>query len=75
MADDTDENVIPHSYTYFDVDGSYGCAHPDCLKIMDTTKFTDEDWEQLSVANDSKRMELAVQIFFERNPELAPNPD
>ncbi len=64
----TEENVVQHSFTYFDVDGSYGCAHPDCIKVVDTTRFTDEDWQRISVAGDRDRMALALEIAEQRNP-------
>ena len=55
--------------TYFDIDGSYGCAHPDCLVVLDTARFTDEDWQRIDVANDRDRMVLALEIAKQRIPD------
>lgn len=40
-------------------DGTYGTSN---IVLVDTSKWTDGDWEKLEDAGDSERMEVAVAI-------------
>lgn len=43
---------------YFTSDGAYGLAD-DYTTVIDTSGWSDEDWEQIENCSDSKRFELA----------------
>jgi hypothetical protein len=45
---------------YFATDGSYGSA--DSMEVLDTTKWTEADWEEIFEAYDHNRLEVAVEI-------------
>ena len=46
---------------YFASDGSYGTAEE--LTILDTTDWTDEDWELIEFSSDMKRANVAQHIW------------
>ena len=46
--------------TYFAKDGSYGNA--DKLFVADTTQWTEEDWDDIEMAHDSDRTEVAEEL-------------
>jgi hypothetical protein len=46
--------------TYFASDGSFGSA--DGLEIVDTSDWTEQDWEMIENASDSERPALAQHI-------------
>lgn len=46
--------------TYFATDGNYGPAQG--LVIIDTSDFTDTDWEAIDIVPDSMRIEIAKRI-------------
>jgi hypothetical protein len=46
--------------TYFAYDGNYGDA--DGIVILDTYRFTDEDWDLLEVTPDHERGQAAQEI-------------
>lgn len=48
--------------TYFAEDGSYGDAER--LVVMDTSDWTDEDWEKIEEASDWERPTVAQDIAF-----------
>jgi len=50
---------------YFASDGSYGTAEE--LTILDTTKWTDEDWELIDFATDMERSDVAQKIWQKYN--------
>jgi hypothetical protein len=52
------------SVTYFAEDGNYGDAAN--MRIIDTSKFTKEEWEQLDKANDNLRSRLAFVIHMSK---------
>lgn len=45
---------------YFATDGSYGSA--DSMEVLDTTKWTEADWEEIFEAYDHNRVEVALEI-------------
>ena len=45
---------------YFSPDGNYGDATD--LVVLDTSNFTDEDWELLSYVRDSERASFALAL-------------
>jgi len=52
------------SLAYFAEDGSYGDAKN--LRIIDTSEFTEEEWEIISNANDILRHKLAFVIYMSK---------
>ncbi len=50
---------------YFAADGNYGDATDGV--IVDTTDFTEEDWEKIENAPDEQRVHIAVRIVFDRS--------
>jgi hypothetical protein len=48
------------SKTYFTSDGTFGDASE--LEIIDTTQWTDEDWDEIQNCSDSDRLSLAWEI-------------
>lgn len=53
--------------SYFAADGNYGDA--DALVVVNTNRFTDEDWQAIDEAGDEERAEVALSIY--RNLEDA----
>lgn len=47
-------------HTYFSLDGSYGAA--DEVRIIDTSRWTGDDWEDIDRASDTDRLDLAIEI-------------
>ena len=45
---------------YFAMDGNYGDARG--MLMLDTTKWTDEDWDEIEEASDSERVGVAKII-------------
>lgn len=45
---------------YFSPDGNYGDC--DGLVVLDTSNFTDEDWELLSYVRDNERARFALAL-------------
>jgi hypothetical protein len=56
MSNDTMNHV------YFDADGCWGCAHERYFVVLDTTDWTDEDFDAVASCYDSDRMGLAIKI-------------
>ena len=52
------------SLAYFAEDGSYGDAKN--LRIIDTSNFTKEEWEQIDNASDVLRHKLAFVIYMSK---------
>lgn len=52
------------SATYFAVDGSYGSGEG--IVIVDTSKWTEDDWEAIEAEDEYFRPRLAQQICQER---------
>ena len=52
------------SLAYFAEDGNYGDAKN--LRIIDTSEFTEEEWEIISNANDILRHKLAFVIYMSK---------
>jgi hypothetical protein len=48
--------------TYFAEDGSYGDAER--LVVMDTSDWTDEEWQKIEEASDWERPAIAQDITF-----------
>lgn len=46
-------------FHWFAEDGSYGSG---VTLVVDTTKWTDEDWRDIDDASDSERVWLALEI-------------
>ena len=55
--------------TYFAGDGSYGNA--DKLFVADTTQWTLEDWEEIEMAGDSDRLDVAEELTTKYTMETA----
>ena len=55
--------------TYFAVDGSYGDANN--LFVADTTQWTEEDWEEIEMAPDRDRIEIAEELTTKYTMETA----
>ena len=53
------------SSTYFAGDGSYGDA--ESLIIIDTSDWTDDDWDMVTYARDTDRAEIAASIAAHRD--------
>jgi len=51
---------MPPTSTYFAADGNYGEA--DELVVVDTTLWSDEDWNEIEEASDSDRPDIAKTI-------------
>ena len=51
---------MPPTSTYFAADGNYGEA--DELVIVDTTLWSEEDWNEIEEASDSYRPDIAKTI-------------
>ena len=52
--------------TYFTNDGTYGSANDDeDIFIVDTSNFTDDDWDDIEECPDATRMALAKEIAKE----------
>jgi hypothetical protein len=47
-------------YTYFATDGSYGDAAN--IVMVDTSDWTDDDWDMVTYARDTDRAEIATSI-------------
>ena len=45
---------------YFAADGSYGCTNG--LSVMDTSHWTDQDWQRIDEASDGDRVDVAREI-------------
>jgi hypothetical protein len=50
---------------YFTEEGSYGAA--DSVAILDTTKWTAADWQEIDAAADSDRLGIALSIAARTN--------
>lgn len=50
-------------YTYFATDGSYGDAQG--LVTLDTSAFTEDDWDDIDRASDDDRRDVAMRIYNE----------
>jgi len=50
---------------YFAYDGSFGSAEE--LTILDTTEWTDEDWELIDFSTDMERSDVAQKIWQKYN--------
>lgn len=48
------------SHTYFAVDGSYGNGVD--ILVVDTSSWTEEDWNAVDEASDSERIEIARNL-------------
>lgn len=46
--------------TYFASDGSYGWANE--LVIIDTSEWTESDWDRIENSTDSERVDIAREI-------------
>jgi hypothetical protein len=54
--------------TYFTNDGTYGSANDDeDIFIVDTSNFTDDDWDDIEECPDATRMALAKEIAKEKS--------
>jgi hypothetical protein len=51
---------------YFAADGNYGDAS-DCV-VVDTSDFTDSDWEELGNLGDNGRMEFLGELIDKYRP-------
>jgi hypothetical protein len=51
---------------YFSADGNYGDAS-DCV-VVDTSDFTDSDWEELANLGDLGRMEYLGELIDKYRP-------
>lgn len=51
--------------TYFATDGSYGDAYD--LVVIDTSDFTEADWEAINEAGDYDRSRIANSIRYRKD--------
>ena len=54
------EPTIDNSTTYFALDGNYGEAQG--MVVIDTTKWSEDDWTQIDEASDSERAQIALDL-------------
>lgn len=54
------EGLPPKSRHYFTQDGTYGTATE--IKVIDTTRWTEQQWREVEDASDSERYYVAVMI-------------
>jgi hypothetical protein len=54
------EPTIDNSTTYFALDGNYGEAQG--MVVIDTTKWSEDDWTQIEEASDSERAQVALDL-------------
>jgi hypothetical protein len=54
------EPTTNNSTTYFALDGNYGEAHG--MVVIDTTKWSEDDWTQIEEASDSERAQVALDL-------------
>lgn len=52
-------------YMYFATDGNYGDATD--IVIVDTTEWTEDDFQLIEDASDSERAEIATRLDEKRN--------
>ena len=52
------EPTTDNSTTYFALDGNYGEAQG--MVVIDTTKWSEDDWTQIDEASDSERAQVAL---------------
>lgn len=52
---------------YFTHDGTFGSANDGDIVILDVSRFTNGDWEEVNECPDATRMALAKEIARERN--------
>lgn len=50
--------------TYFAMDGNYGDAHG--LVVIDTSTWTDSDWDEIESAGDYMRIVVALEIAMNK---------
>jgi hypothetical protein len=48
------------SNTFFSIDGSYGSGTD--ILVVDTSSWTEEDWNAVDEASDSERLEVARNL-------------
>ena len=48
---------------FFTADGTFGAACPGDFEIIDTTDWTDKDWELIELAGDNDRLDLARELI------------
>jgi hypothetical protein len=54
------EPTTDNSTTYFALDGNYGEAQG--MVVVDTTKWSEDDWTQIEEASDSERAQVALDL-------------
>jgi hypothetical protein len=54
------EPITDNSSTYFALDGNYGEAQG--MVVIDTTKWSEDDWTQIENAGDSERAQVALDL-------------
>jgi hypothetical protein len=54
------EPTTDNSTTYFALDGNYGEAQG--MVVIDTTKWSEDDWTQIEEASDSERAQVALDL-------------
>lgn len=52
---------------YFTNDGTFGSADDGDIVILDVSRFTEDDWDDVDECPDATRMALALLIAKERN--------
>lgn len=52
---------------YFTNDGTFGSADDGDIVVLDVSRFTEEDWDDIDECPDATRMALAKEIARERN--------
>jgi hypothetical protein len=58
---DTRERVM--SKYFFTADGTFGSACAGDFEVIDTTHWTDKDWELIELAGDNDRLDLARELI------------
>lgn len=48
--------------SYFTADGNFGAVSMDEFAILNTTEFTEEDWEAIEESGDMTRLDTALAI-------------
>ena len=48
---------------FFTADGTFWSACPGDFEVIDTTHWTDKDWELIELAGDNDRLDLARELM------------
>jgi hypothetical protein len=48
---------------FFTADGTFGSACEGDFEVIDTTQWTEKDWELIELAGDNDRLDLARELM------------